>query len=140
MKKMIFLVMIFGAITLSANHSDGRYEWRTSEVWVPAKCERVWNPPRYEWRVTRCGRYYKVQTCSGYYSTRRVAGYYTTKTVRVWVPAPRRCNKTVVYTRTKCNKPVYRKPTCNKTVIYSQDSELLIYSKYFYLAIYFMSI
>lgn len=67
----------------------GRYETRCEQVWIPARQERVWIEPRYEWRHDPCGRRYRVLIRAGHHSLRHVPGHYESRTVRVWVPASR---------------------------------------------------
>lgn len=64
--------------------SEGRYELRTRDVWVPASTERVevgrTCPPHPRG---------KLRKCDGQIVTRHIPGHYERQEEWVWVPAPR---------------------------------------------------
>jgi hypothetical protein len=62
------------------NQSNGRYELRTTQVWVPGVQQQVWVPER-------CyGRGNWGRTCTpGYYRTVETAGHYENQQQWVWV-------------------------------------------------------
>lgn len=64
--------------------SEGRYELRTTDVWVPGYTERV--------EVGRTCKPHprgKLRKCDGQIVTRQVPGYYERQEAWVWVPAQR---------------------------------------------------
>jgi hypothetical protein len=64
----------------------GHYETVHRQVYVPGRCEQVWQPAEYRWTRDHCGRRVRVLVRKAGYVTVERPGYYKTVCEQVWVP------------------------------------------------------
>ena len=67
----------------NSHHRGHSITYTTQRIWIAGSSQRVWVPPRYEYRRQRCGTIVRVCVSHGYYNTVHQPGYYTYKRVPV---------------------------------------------------------
>ncbi len=72
-------------------YTDGYYSTTNERVFVPARYENQYVPPRYELRVRSDGRTVNVLVANGYYTKVYIPERYETRPVQVWIPASWSC-------------------------------------------------